>query len=69
MLFIIWWPIAALLVSTIFIFTLASECNRLKVQIEELKLMQETKDNTLLKIQDQIKHLFQVIFCRIILFA
>jgi len=37
----------------------ASECSRLKMQIEELKLQQEIKDSTMLKIQDQIKHLFK----------
>ena len=50
-----------MLIVIVVILVLASECNRLKVQIEELKLMQETKDNTMLKIQEQIKQLFQVI--------
>lgn len=32
------------------------------MQIEELKLQQEIKDSTMLKIQDQIKHLFKVTY-------
>ena len=41
--------------------SLASECNRLKIQLEDLKQTQESKDNTILKIQEQIQRLFEVI--------
>lgn len=39
---------------------LASECNRLKLQLEDMKQMQEAKDTTIMTIQDQIQRLFEV---------
>lgn len=45
-----------------FFISLASECNRLKLQIEDMRQVQEAKDNTMVKIQDQIQRLFEVIF-------
>ena len=38
----------------------ASECNRLKLQLEDMRQAQEAKDNTMLKIQEQIQRLFEV---------
>lgn len=40
---------------------LASECNRLKLQIEDMRQAQEAKDNTMVKIQEQIQRLFEVL--------
>jgi len=37
----------------------ASECNRLKLQLEDMKQMQEAKDVTIMTIQDQIQRLFE----------
>ncbi|XP_065679179.1 liprin-beta-1 isoform X2 [Hydra vulgaris] len=37
----------------------ASECNRLKVQLDEIKQSNETKDNLIAQIQDQVQRLFK----------
>lgn len=37
----------------------ASECNRLKLQIEDMRQAQEAKENTMIKIQEQIQRLFE----------
>ena len=41
-------------------FNAASECNRLKLQLEDMRQAQEAKDNTMMKIQEQIQRLFEV---------
>jgi len=37
----------------------ASECSRLKIQLEDMRQQQEAKDNTMIKIQEQIQRLFE----------
>ncbi|XP_057304461.1 uncharacterized protein LOC130641608 isoform X3 [Hydractinia symbiolongicarpus] len=37
----------------------ASECNRLKLQLEDMKQIIETKDNSIVKMQEQIQRLFE----------